>query len=318
VERDDCAEALAALGFTALEAEVYVVLVEQAPVTAYRVAQRLGKAAANVYKAVESLERKGVVLVDGGDNRLCRALPPDELLLRMQAQFQGAKERAREALARLPGSTADERIYQLRSAQQVLARAEAVLERTEELVLCDLFPRPARLLAPRLAAAARRGVRVVVQLYQPEDLDRRIQVVVKPTGPELLARWPGQWLNLVADSREHLLALLHAEGDGVHQAVWSESSYLSVLHHSGLSCEILDSAVGALIRARSPLAAITREYQRVNALVRGAELPGYRAVLERLRNGRTSGAVDAPRAGGSRATVSRPQTPRPKSRAPRR
>ncbi len=286
MDRTACTEALCALGFNALEAEVYAVLVENAPATAYKVAQELGKAAANVYKAVESLERKGVVLVDGGDNRLCRAVSPDELLLSMQEQFQGARERARQALARLPRPAADERIYQLRSREQVLARAAALLEGAERMVLADLFPAPARELAPLLAAVARRGVRVCVQLYQPGALDRRVHTFVKPTGRELMDRWPGQWLNLVADAREHLLALLQPDGSGVHQAVWSESSYLSVLHHSGLSCEIVEGAVAALLRDGASRAAIAREHRRINALVRGAELPGYQAVLERFRTHR--------------------------------
>ena len=289
MDRSSCTEALAALGFTALEAEVYAVLVEHAPATAYRVAQELGKAAANVYKAVESLERKGVVLVDGGDNRLCRAVAPEELLSSMQEQFLGAKERARQALAQLSGVSGDERVYQLRSREQVLSRAAALLERAREMVLCDLFPQPAAELAPLLAATSRRGVRVCVQLYRPANLDQRIHVFVKPTGAELMARWPGQWLNLVADAREHLLALLHSEGGGVHQAVWSESGYLSVLHHSGLSCEIVEGALGTLIERRRPFAEIARAHTRVSQLVRGAELPGYQAILERFRAQRPNG-----------------------------
>jgi sugar-specific transcriptional regulator TrmB len=307
VDRTACTEALAALGFTALEAEVYAVLVEHAPATAYRVAQELGKAAANVYKAVESLERRGVVLVDGGDNRLCRAVAPDELLSSMQERFLGAKERARQALAQLSGASGDERVYQLRSREQVLSRAAALLEGAREMVLCDLFPQPAAELAPLLAATSRRGVRVCVQLYRSMKLDRRIHVFVKPTGAELMARWPGQWLNLVADAREHLLALLHSEGGGVHQAVWSESGYLSVLHHSGLSCEIVEGALGALIARWRPLAEIARAHARVNQLVRGAELSGYRAILARFRG---EGAGAKGRASGDRGGAAPPHLPR--------
>src|SRR5688500_1986290 len=62
--RHQSAQALQDLGFTGLEAEVYAALLEGSPVTAYRVAQQVGKAAANVYKAVESLRRKGAILVD--------------------------------------------------------------------------------------------------------------------------------------------------------------------------------------------------------------------------------------------------------------
>jgi len=146
-------------------------------------------------------------------------------------------------------------------------------------------------------------------------LHRRIHVFVKPNGAELLARWPGQWLNLVADSREHLLALLQTEGGGVHQAVWSESGYLSVLHHSGLSCEIVEGALGSLIARRRPLAEIAREHARVSQLVRGAELPGYQAVLKRFRRDgkpRAPGTISkraAEKRAGGRAPIPRRRRP---------
>jgi hypothetical protein len=63
---------LSTLGFTELEAAVYTFLVESSPATAYRVAQGIGRPVANTYKAVESLQQKGAVLVDETGTRLCR------------------------------------------------------------------------------------------------------------------------------------------------------------------------------------------------------------------------------------------------------
>src|SRR4051812_29890401 len=112
------AQALQDLGFTGLEAEVYAALLEHSPVTAYRVAQQVGKAAANVYKAVESLRSKGAVLVDDNGSQLCRPVAPDDLLRQMGAQFEAAMGRAALALAKLGRPGGDERVYQLRSREQ--------------------------------------------------------------------------------------------------------------------------------------------------------------------------------------------------------
>lgn len=48
--------------------------------TSYRVAKALGKAAASIYQTLDSLEQKGVVIVDDGEKRLCRAVPAGEML----------------------------------------------------------------------------------------------------------------------------------------------------------------------------------------------------------------------------------------------
>ena len=85
---------LVALGFTALEAEIYSLLLEEeAPATGYRVAQALRKPASNIYKALESLESKGAVMVDEGESRLCRPIPPEELLRPARASFPATSGR---------------------------------------------------------------------------------------------------------------------------------------------------------------------------------------------------------------------------------
>jgi sugar-specific transcriptional regulator TrmB len=85
---------LTTLGFNELEAIAYAFLVENSPVTAYRVAQGIGKPVANTYKAVESLREKGAVLVDETGNKLCRAVPPAELLRKMERRFRSQQSKA--------------------------------------------------------------------------------------------------------------------------------------------------------------------------------------------------------------------------------
>src|SRR5438067_8708876 len=108
-------EALAELGFTELEAQIYAFLLQESPATAYRIAQGTGRLPANTYNAVESLQAKGAILVDEGTNRHCRAVPPRELLALLQRRFDERRERATKALAELESSSPDERVYQLRS-----------------------------------------------------------------------------------------------------------------------------------------------------------------------------------------------------------
>ena len=45
-------EMLRELGFNRIEAQIYIFLLPHSPMTAYKIAQKIGKPAANVYKAV--------------------------------------------------------------------------------------------------------------------------------------------------------------------------------------------------------------------------------------------------------------------------
>ena len=268
---------LVSLGFTALEAEIYAWLLEEAPVTGYRIAQAIGKPAPNVYKAIETLEAKGGVMVDEGRSRLCRPVPPEELLNHLERRFRVHRKDAEQHLARLHRSQTDDRVYTLRSADQVLERARTMLSCVREVAIVDAFPGMVETLRADLEAAAARGVAVGVIAYAPVDL-AGVETVVSPRGESVRARWSGDWINVVIDGSEHLVALL-GPAETVRQAVWSGSVYLSWVYHGALSSEFMLGAVERLLdsgASRAKLVARLAELQRFKAL----EAPGYR-VLKR-------------------------------------
>lgn len=231
-------QALVALGFTELEAAVYAYLVENSPATGYRVAHDVGKPVANTYKAIESLHQKGAVIIDeSGENRQVRAVSPDELLDQIGEAFRQRHATATEALSHLQPDGRDYGVYTLTTAEQVIARASRMLERAEEVVLADLFPISVSRLRAELEKTAARGVTVVARVYEPTTLEG-VQTVPSARGPELIGRWPGQWLNLVADGEEFLLSFLTRDGQDVHQAVWSGSPFLSLVYHISFAWEI--------------------------------------------------------------------------------
>jgi predicted transcriptional regulator len=231
-------EALRGLGFTEIEALVYVFLLQNEPSTGYRVSHEIGKPTANTYKAIVSLEQRGAVQVDDGENRLVRAVPPEELLGQMERRFRDQRESAAQALADIRRDAADDRVYALKSAAQVLERARSMLAEARGIVLADCFPRVFDALRDDLAAAAARGVAVTVKVYA-EVQAPGVEVILQPGARRTFERWPGQQLSLVVDAEEHLLALFTDDLERVHQAVWSRSTFLSCLHHNHLAMEHL-------------------------------------------------------------------------------
>ncbi len=276
----DCVQSLLAFGLTELEAEVYVFLLRESPATGYRVAQAIGKPVANTYKAVESLHNKGALLIDEGANRLCRAVPAEEWLAQQERTFQHNRKRAARALAALRGGAADDRVYQLRSREQVLQRCRHMLDRARQAVALDLFPEPLAELGPDLERAAARGVRVVLRAYRLAAV-AGVDVFVDPRGESVLGRWPGHWLNLVVDGQELLLAFLDADGRGVHQALWSGSAYLAWVYYSALRAEMSLGALETLVERGATAAEIKKAVQRLRGLF-PTELPGYQKLLDRF------------------------------------
>ncbi len=230
-------QSLVAMGLNVLEAEVYSHLLKQSPLTGYGIAKALGKACANVYKAIDNLTEKGAVIVDDGGARQCRAVPAKEFLVRVEREFVQHRKEAEEALERLPGPGDDAGIYHLRSAAQVIECCRRMFAEAKQVVRADLFPDALTELRDDIAAAAERGVQVVIKTYRPAKIDG-VEILVEPDSNTVHERWPGQWIDISSDGSQYIMAFLSADSRSVIQGVSSTSPILSYIHFDRLVNEI--------------------------------------------------------------------------------
>jgi HTH-type transcriptional regulator, sugar sensing transcriptional regulator len=229
--------ALSELGFTELEAEVYACLLEESPATGYRVAQITGRLPGNVYKALGTLEAKGAVITDQGTRRQCRAVPVTELLAHLKRRYDQQQARALDALTRIRPAAQDDRIYQLKTVDQVMERCRTMLTRAERIIVADIFPQPLQPLKADLVATAARKLSVTLKTYSDITLPG-VKVVLNPHGEKFVTGFLGHWIVLVTDGFELLIASLDSELTGVRQAIWSRSATLGYMFHCSLAAEI--------------------------------------------------------------------------------
>lgn len=279
------AQALENLGFSEIESLIYCFLLKESPATGYRISHAIGKPTANTYKAIMALAQRGAIVVDDSKNRLCRAVPPTELLERLDREFDGRRVQAEKSLAKIRPASGDDRVYQLGDADQVIERARAMLASAKTVVLADAFPKVLNHIAPQLEGAAKRGVKVAVRVYEPVRL-KGATVLVPFDAARVLALWPGEQLNIVVDAEQYMLALFAKDAQSVHQAIWSNSTFLSCMQHNGLSAELISTE--------------ERKHKRETSLSPMEELsltrsksPGLKRLLERYSE--TSTRRPAPR-----------------------
>lgn len=279
----EAAEQLEALGFTGLEAEIYLLLLRGAAVTGYRIAQQLGKPTGNVYKALETLEQKGAILVDEGENRLVRPVAPSELLGQLERRFQARRVGLERALADIAEESEDHRLYTLRSYEQVIERFRAMLARCERVALLDLFPAPLAALRPDIEAAIARGVAIYLEVYEPVELPGG-DVALSVTPEQTIELWPGQALHAVSDAREWMVALFSRDGTRVVQAVWSASRFLATTQFACLAAEFVQSKLrGWIAEGRGPeeIEAALAPYE----MLRLRHTPGFGEFRARVGGG---------------------------------
>lgn len=221
--------ALESLGLGHIEALSYAYLAGNPPSTGYRVARGIGKPTANVYRALEALERKGLVSHDRGTPPSYRALPPGDMLALLEREFMERKAVAARELADLRRESDDEKFYALKSREQVSSRAHVLLAAARKIALIEGPVAWVESLGAAVDDARSRGVRVLIRtdgtMATPHadaigDPHRRITTI-----------------RMAADAREALIAALPDE-DRVREAVWTRSTLLARMLHDALVCEI--------------------------------------------------------------------------------
>ncbi|MEW6735134.1 MAG: helix-turn-helix domain-containing protein [Acidobacteriota bacterium] len=280
MSKNESIRALINLGFTPLEAEVYTVLVRHAPTTGYRIAQLIGKPAANTYKALESLHSKGAILIDEGENRICRAVPVQELLQRLEKDFRENKKNAEMALRTIESLDADDRIYQIRSAEQVFERCRMMLQSSRQIAIIDIFPSILDLLSNEISATVTRGVNVAIKTYLPVQI-KNVDIFLDPFGKQIIERWPGQWVNMVIDGKEYLQAFLTLDSKDVHQAIWSGSAYLASVYHSAIAAELIMTYLHKRLKEDTNMRELHKETERFRKRLSPRTL-GYEYLLQRF------------------------------------
>jgi sugar-specific transcriptional regulator TrmB len=280
--KNQAADALTFLGFSEIEALVYCFLLQESPATGYRVSHAIGKPTANTYKAIAALALRGAIIIDDSESRLCRAVPPSELLERMGREFDVHRRTAESELSKIRQAAGDDRVYQLTSIAQVFERARAMLDGAKQAVMLDAFPNALGLLVADLQRAAKRGVKIAVRAYEPVRIGG-VAVVVTDDAARVRAAWPGEQLSVAADGDQFLIALLSKDAQAVHQAVWSNSTFLSCLQYNALHGEIVSTDMRLNRRGDSTLEALSLTRLKPQGFQKLNERYGEAAAQKRKR-----------------------------------
>ena len=276
---DGCVEYLTDLGLTMLEAEIYVYLLQHSPASGYKIAKAIGRSFPSTYKAVASLQAKGAVLVDDGKSRLSRAVPVGELMDQLERRFDRRRSAAVAALGRLPKSPADTRIYQLTSVDQVYERGRRLLAECKERALLELFPEPLARLRETIEQTAGRGVDLTARVYEPTTL-RHVRLIHSPFGEQDLRMFRTQWLAMLIDGRQFLLAHLLKGGAGVFNATSGANPALARALYDHANSDFHHYAFRPFLETANSVADLRAAYERLAEVFPPAGDLGFKDLLE--------------------------------------
>lgn len=235
------------MGFNALEAEIYLYLLMYGEQTGYAIGKGINKAAANVYKAIESLSAKGAIEFSVSNKKRCIAVHWQQLLDRRKQQFEDTWQNLTKNLESFkPYDDQHDQVFQIEQAEQVKAQTLSLINNAKYTLLADIDPRALPWFKPALLQAAERGVEVWLKLYQPEKL-KGINIMLRQNGEEIFAKTDDATFTFAADGNAMLMAKMTLDGSNVLQAYRSSSILMAFNIFNGLLYEIVLTGVKQLM-----------------------------------------------------------------------
>jgi len=248
---------LGSVGFSALESDVYWALLQEPGSSGYRLAQMVGKQAANIYKALDSLRTKGAVLADESTRPTTYvALPIREYMDAKRRDLEDLQTQIEHELEDVAALPAHGGIFELTSVAQVYERCRELLRNARTVVLLNLDARPLEEMRGELNAAADRGVRVLIKTRAPLP---GAAAPAEATGGEELA--------VAVDFKEYVQAFLKSDGSGVEEAIWVRHPRLASQVCWLFQSDFTLTRVRVMVQAGKEVKEIGREMHRLTRMV---------------------------------------------------
>lgn len=210
------------IGLGDYEARLYLALVKRHPATGYELARGAGVPSSKVYEVLGRLQEKDLVFVTDGGGRAKRYVPvdPEELIERYRTRVTQALDGLREDLQAIGSDEPVGYIWNVHGRPALLDRTTQLIARAEQALLISGWDEELVELAPAIAAAHQRKVRVAVIDYGTLALEAAA-VYTHPIKDTIHGEKGGRGLTLCADSRVALMGLV--QDDGGAYGAWSRN-----------------------------------------------------------------------------------------------
>lgn len=262
------ADLLGEMGLSNLEATIYIWLLENKRSTGYKIATKIGKPVANTYKALKSLERKGAVVSDNTSGKLYfDTIPVEQFLNAIENEFIKKREQIIREVDTLDVKQEPIGIYELQSAELVYEKAINMIDTAQHSLLLDCFPTPLARIKPNILKRSNTVIDIYLKHYADETIEG-VHCISKTESDIVLDELQGQWMIIIKDAAETLIAFFDRSGEEMIHSVWIQDAFISLIHFSGsvIECvlsEILEKVYKDKDATIQSIKDIVRSYQTI-------------------------------------------------------
>ncbi|MDM7993453.1 MAG: TrmB family transcriptional regulator sugar-binding domain-containing protein [Candidatus Fermentibacter sp.] len=182
------------------------------------------------------------------------------------------------SLTGIGGLPPEEGVYRLQNVPQVYARAAEIVRSARRNLLVDAYGIPLARIQQAVEDAASRGVTCLVHAHRDGTSVDGCEVI-----ESCRTEIPGEWLAVMADGREYLIAVISSDEKRVYQAVWSRNPFIAPCVYQGYLNKAMFYRITLMFGAGKSREEIGKELNRLWK-VYGSNDPGSEALNELLEH----------------------------------
>ena len=207
------------LGFTEYEARTFLTLLEEEPATAYEIGKRGNLLRANVYVALDALERRGAVQAISTNPARYTAVDPRILLDVIGRRTVSLCADITQRLERLVPQKKQDHVWLLEGQADIHRRIGDIIERAKRHIWIKAHEALLERHLPSLRDAVARGVQVLLVIFGGPDPEARFNLgpsarIYLHEGNGVVVGLGNSLLTLTADFTVALVANMDDRGHG--------------------------------------------------------------------------------------------------------
>lgn len=220
ISQDDILNKMMKLGFTNYEARSYLGLLKINPATGYEISQIAHVPRSVVYTVLKRLESQGIVISIHDKPRRYIPLAPNEMLKRMEIDYNGRIISLKDELADFGNKSSSEGFWNLRGYQSLIQTCEMLVREAHKSIYISGWRREIMLLKEHLLNACRRNVSVVI--FSFNEIDPPIgDTLCYGIPEEKLEQYWDRKLILVTDAKNLVMGPANMRED--EQTIWTQN-----------------------------------------------------------------------------------------------
>jgi HTH-type transcriptional regulator, sugar sensing transcriptional regulator len=238
------------LGFSQYEAGCYMALVSHHPVNGSQLSKISGIARSRIYDVLRNLNSKGYVLEVNAGQYV--PLPPDELVKRLQRDFDNNIDKFEDQIAKTSQKNDFEYVWTITGYDNVMEKARTLIKDAQEEIYIRLFPKADRNLSKHLLAADKRGVKIRYIAMGKTEAKFDIQVI-HPDHDHLQKIIGGRSIDIIIDKKEALVGIFQTGNEDNSPVNWTRNQWFIIANRDSLRHDFYHSFLEKIIDQHSEL-----------------------------------------------------------------